>query len=147
MLARKWHEQPPRSFPNIIRQPIIDLLNSVYQKECVALEREFKVFGEIYDDELLLIISLIAKERADLLPISCFFSAEGSLIEKEQHQIFHHLLDASGLVLDHIFAQNLEIEYFNDWEEITFKDKSYYYRIGREDIELTLEANRLLGDS
>ncbi|MGC4057723.1 MAG: hypothetical protein QM743_06315 [Chitinophagaceae bacterium] len=32
------------------------------------------------------------------------------------------------------------------WQEVTHKNQNYFYKLSRENVNLTLEANRLLGE-
>jgi hypothetical protein len=49
-------------------------------------------------------------------------------------------------LLDEIFAQEEWSEYEPVWQELNYKKETYFYKVSRENIQLTLEANKLLGD-
>jgi hypothetical protein len=50
-----------------------------------------------------------------------------------------------GLFFDEIFSNEEWDEFEPNWQEVSYKHETYFFKLSRENINLTLEANRLLG--
>ena len=147
MLARKSHrkgKECPQEWIDQISHLINDLYATLFEKE----GKKFTVYGYIYSDELLLIVCLSKKDSLDIVPLSLFISAD---CENEEEQILKHILDFLGILLEHILSK-IQLEsyteeiYLVSWQEYEYNRQKYYYKITREDINATLEANRLLDE-
>lgn len=147
MLARKKSSKNGTSIPQDWIEGLARLLNETYSSECKQNSRYFDVLGQIYSEELLLIVSYLSEKDEYLAPITCFLSCEPEHIkeEKEVKETQQNFIDIIGLFFDEIFADQEWDEFEPSWQEVSYKKKAYFYKISRENVNLTLEANKLLG--
>ncbi len=148
MLARKKTSKEGKSIPQDWIEGLARLLNETYQAECKQNGRYFDVLGLIYQEELLVVVSYLSEKDEYLTPITCFLSCEPDQMkdEKKVKETQQHFIDIVGLFFDEIFADPEWNEFEPIWQEVTHKNQNYFYRISRENVNATLEANKLLGD-
>ncbi len=143
MLSRKNHETLGQPLPPEWIERVQNLMDDLYRSKCEKLHRTFSIHGFHYPNELLLIVSLIGKNDPHSLPVSCFLS-----IDLEQEGIWsgqlETLLDGAGMFFDSFFAKKEWNDYTPDWTKATFRKKTIFYMTTRENVALTIEANRLL---
>jgi len=143
MLARLEHAVEGADLPDEWKEELQDILESTYQDQRIAQNKNFFVYGKIYSNELLLIVSLYSKDDPTAIPTSCFLSAD--MQEKSPaRKILNALVDATGIFLDSYFQDENWDEYQVQWTKEETKKVSFYYKVTRENIPLTLEANELL---
>lgn len=147
MLSRKLHQEG-KEFPKEWIGQISDLLNNLYASFCHREEKKFTIHGVIYSDELLLIVCLSKEDSLDTLPLSVFISVG---YKNEGRQILDGVLDFLGILLENTLdkvesGSHTEDIYSVNWQEHKYHSRTYYYKITREDIKATLEANRLLNE-
>lgn len=56
-------------------------------------------------------------------------------------------VDLVGLFFDEIFATEDWSEWEPNWQPVEWKGKNYYYKLTRENVSLSLEADRLLKEA
>ena len=66
-------------------------------------------------------------------------------------KIMDTMFDSAGVFFDSYFAREEEIdeiwdEYVLDWEESEFGSDKIFYKVTRENVGLSMEADRLLGE-
>ncbi|MCM2351815.1 MAG: hypothetical protein NDI69_17505 [Bacteriovoracaceae bacterium] len=124
------------------------LLNESYSKECKQNGRYFDVYGQIFPEELLVVVSYLSEKDEYLAPITCFLSCEPDQIATEEKvkETQQNYIDMIGLFFDEIFAEEEWNEFEPNWQEVTHKHQNYFYKITRENINLTIEADKLLGE-
>ncbi|MFZ9000926.1 MAG: hypothetical protein ACO20H_06460 [Bacteriovoracaceae bacterium] len=143
MHARKEHFVPAKRFPSEWESQVADLLNSTYESKVKIQEGFFEVFAMTYPDEILLAVSLKSTVPSTW-PLTLKVSAD--LNEKtNSKKLMDILLNSVGLFIDHIL--NEEKEYFLDWEEASFENVPIWYMSTREDMALSLEADKLLQEN
>ena len=148
MLARKKTSKQGKSIPQDWLESLSRLLNDTYKSECKQNGRYFDVYGQIYSEELLLVISYLSEKDEYLAPITVFLSAEPDQISNPDkvNDTQKNFIDLAGLFFDEIFADDEWNDFEPTWQEVTHKNQNYFYKVSRENINATLEANRLLGD-
>jgi len=148
MLARLESSHHGKNVPIEWSEAFARLLNETYKSECKKFESYFDVYAKSYEEELLVIISFISEKDEAQSPISCFLSCEKKHIETPEKFLTtqKNYIDISGLLFDEIFATEDWNEFEVSWQEVQHKNESYFYKISRENVILTLEANRLLGE-
>lgn len=148
MLARKKTSTKGKDLPQDWVDHLALTLNETYEAECKKHNRVFDVYGQIYPEELLVIVSWLSQDQVTLAPVTCFLSCDPDQMnsEKKVKETQANYMDIAGLFFDEIFSRDDWDEFEPNWQEVTYKDQSYYYKLSRENINLTLEANRLLGD-
>jgi hypothetical protein len=124
------------------------LLNEAYSKECKQKGRYFDVWGQIFDEELLVIVSYLSEKNEADSPIAVFLSCSPEQMsdEKKVKETQANYMDLAGLFYDEVFSQDEFMEFEPNWQEVTHNQQNYFYKISRENINLTLDANALLGD-
>jgi len=148
MFARKASSKNGKSIPQDWLLSLTILLNETYQNECEKQERTFDVYGQIYQDELLLAVSWLSEKDEYIAPITCFLSCEPDQMndDKKVKSTQQNFIDVVGIFFDQIFATDSWYEFEPTWQEVNYKQENYFFKLSRENIKLTLEANKLLGE-
>jgi hypothetical protein len=148
MLARMKSSKNGAQLPTEWLESLNRLLNESYQSECKKSGRYFDVFGQVYPEELLVVVSYLSEKDEYTAPITLFLSAEPDQITSEDKVSATHknFIDLVGLFFDEIFADEEWDNFEPNWQEVTHKHQNYFYKLTRENINSTLEANKLLGD-
>ena len=137
---------------NPIPEKLLEFINKIiadtFEKSFSDKGLELKVFGELYDDEIVLIFSLQKKEDPNLNTISLFISDDIEANSKLEKKV-DHLINSSSEFFETIIQSSetelLEI-YTPRWQETDLPKDNFHYKISRENIELTIQANKLLGE-
>jgi len=144
MLSRLEQKKSGIAFPEDWTQPFNLILATQYENDLKKHSMLPSVYAMAYPNEVLLIVTL-ADPSCRSIPVSYFASCDlDSKIEPlKQLKI---LADSVGVFLDQYFSED-EWSYFIDlWTEADLKGLHFYYKIVRENVGLTLEADRLLGE-
>lgn len=147
MFSRLDHETPAVFFPKEWAEGLKQILLNIYGEYCIKNEKTFEVFGFSYPNEVLLIISLVGLDKFET-PITLFISSD--LNEKNaSDKIMDNMFDSAGVFFDTYFAhdpssEELWDEYILDWEETEFSSAKFFYKITRENISLSIQADLLL---
>jgi hypothetical protein len=148
MFARKSSSKKGKSVPQDWLESFSRLLNESYKTESKEQNRYFDVYGQIYKEELLLVVSWLSEKDEYAAPITCFLSCEPEQMndEKKVKETQANFIEVVGLFFDEIFSSEEWDEFEPNWQEVQYKQQTYFFKISRENINLTLEANKLLGD-
>lgn len=149
MLARKKSSKMGKTLPQDWLESLSRLLNETYKSECKLNGRYFDVYGQVYPEELLLVVSYLSEQDEYLAPVTLFLSSEPEQIQNEEKvkETQKNFIDLVGLFFDEIFADPDWNDFESNWQEVSHKNQNYFYKITRENINATLEANRLLGEN
>ncbi|MBF0359570.1 MAG: hypothetical protein HQK49_01070 [Oligoflexia bacterium] len=149
-LSRKEHKDKGEQIPSKYKKDILDLLNYNYQIifNKYKIKKKFDFYCQLYSTELLMIISLLddygdKDQDQDSSCISFFLSidmCEGDSRKYEKY--LYRMLDFVGPIIEH----SLDDFTCEDWSEVESNSLKIFYKISRENIALTLHANRLLAD-
>lgn len=147
MLARKISSKSGTPIPLEWLESLNRLLNETYKTECNQNGRYFDVYGMAYPEELLLVVSYLSEKDEYLAPITLFLSSEPDQIGNEEKlkETQKNFIDVVGLFFDEIFNDEEWDNFEPTWQEVTHKHQNYFYKLSRENINATLEADRLLG--
>ncbi len=147
MLARNPSSKSGNPIPQEWPESLSRLLNDVYKKECAAAGKYFDVHGLIYPEELLVIVTFLSEKDEYLAPISLFLSCDVTDMSTEDKvkETQKNYIDIVGLFFDEIFSDEDWNDFEPTWQEVTHKNNNYFYKITRENVALTLEADKLLG--
>lgn len=148
MLARKKSSKNGKVLPQDWLEGLGRLLNETYQSECKQNGRYFDAYGQVYEEELLLVISYLSEKDEYVAPITLFLSSDPDQIANESKvkETQENFIELVGLFFDEIFADADWNNFEPNWQEVTHKHQNYYFKITRENINATLEANKLLGE-
>ena len=124
-------------------ESFVGLLTQTYFDQTEKDHRFFDVYGQIFDKEFTVIVSYIHHDDHLAAPISIFVSCD---IEdnKETKKALDKVINLSGLILDDIFATEDWSEFVPTWTENSYEDNKFFYKITRENIGLTMQAEEIL---
>lgn len=149
MFSRLEHDVKPVLFPKDWAEGLKQILLNIYGDKCIEEEKTFEVFGFSYPSEVLLIISYVGLDKFTT-PVTLFLSSD--LNEKiNPEKIIDRMFDSAGIFFDQYFAHEdtedqIWDEYILDWDEAEFGNEKFFYRVTRENVGLTIEADLLLGE-
>lgn len=150
MLERKPSKVTGIALPKDWIESVTALLNQTYEKECDAQGRHFEVHGQIFPSELVVIFGFNPQEKdSSESSVSCFLSCDTAdiatpdLVKTTQE----NFVLMAGMFFDEVFATEDWSDWEPNWQEVEWKDKKYFYKMTRENVTLTLEADRLLREA
>ncbi|HLT21850.1 MAG TPA: hypothetical protein VKZ84_00335 [Bacteriovoracaceae bacterium] len=149
MFARNPESKNPQNFPADWIEGFSRLLNSTYKSDCTKNQRFFDVYGQIYSEELLVVISYLSEVDEAMTPVTLFLSCDKHQMDTEEKakSTQKNFIDLAGLFFDEILKKDDEVVEFEPvWQEVAHNKETYHYKLTRENITLTLKANELLGD-
>lgn len=148
MLARKKTSKNGKAMPQEWLESLGRLLNETYKQECKQNSRYFDVYGQVFPEELFLAVTYLSEKNEYELPITLFLSSEPDQIATEEKvkETQKSFIDLAGLFFDEIFSDEEWDGFEPVWQEVTHKNQNYFYKISRENLNATLEANKLLGE-
>lgn len=148
MLARKKTSRNGKSIPQEWLESLNRLLNETYKSECKQKGRYFDLYGQVFQEELLLVVSYLSEKDEYLAPISLFLSSDPEQIANEDKvkETQHNFIELVGLFFDEVLSDDDWDNFEPLWQEVSHKNQNYFYKLTRENINATLEANRLLGE-
>lgn len=148
MFARNTSSQNPQSFPAEWIEGFSRLLNSTYKSDCTKNQRYFDVFGQIFPEELLIVVSYLSEVDEAMTPITLFLSCDKEQMDSEEKvkKTQKNFIDLAGLFFDEVLSKGDDaIDFEPTWQEVTHNKETYHYKLTRENVSLTLKANELLG--
>jgi hypothetical protein len=148
MLARKKSSNSGSVIPTDWLEGLGRLLNEAYCTECKQNGRYFDVFGQIFSEELLVVVSYLSEKDEYLTPITLFLSCEPDQMgtEAKIKETQENFIELAGLFFDELFGDEEWDSFEPAWQEVTHKNQNYFYKLSRENINATIEANKLLGE-
>ena len=144
MFSRKNTAEYSSLIPTEVLTTITDLINESFEKSFKERQLSLESYGELYEDEIILVLSLSTAtlENTISLFISDDFTQKDNLKEK-----INYLVSSSSEFFE-IFINSSEDEilelYSPDWKETELSTNNFFYKISRENIKLTIEANKIL---
>lgn len=144
MLSRKLREQKGSEIPPVWVKNAIELLNENFANDKKQrAQYEFQIFGEIYDDEIILAVSWIHSENNNVIPTTFHSSCDINTNSKPE-KVLDILLEATANFFDTFFAQDHFLDYSTKFESESFKNTEVFYKITRENIGLSYLADKIL---
>ncbi len=145
MLSRNEQNSSGNTLPEMWINELLNLLNTVYSNQLKERNCFLEFHGFSYPDELFLAVSIINISNRSISPTSVCLSTD--LTPKEDvKKVLDTLIDATGILLDNFFNEAQWDAWSSTWQKETFKKMTFYCNITREDLSLTIEANKLLND-
>ena len=133
-----------KALPNEWTEELTRVLTETYFKQSEKDNRFFDVYGEIYEKEFVVIISYMHHDDQLASPISVFISHDVVDDSKQFKKVLGNLVDLTGLIFDDIFATSDWSDYNSNWTENSYKSGNFFYKITRENVSLTLQAEEFL---
>lgn len=144
--ARKEQTEHEIMLPDSWAQAVRETLQEAYHQECVAHGLVFDVVGATFPDELVIGLTLINPQQLKSAPHTLLLSADltdGVAGEK----LLKTLIDQSSHFFDIFFSTKDKDELYEaNWQDAQGTPVPFYYKVSRENLRLTLEANKILGD-
>ncbi len=142
-------DQPGEPLPRDWAESLAGLLNETYAAQCVARSRAFDVYGRVYPEELLVMVSFWDKNSPHEAPLTFSLSCDPGDIAtpakvKETQELY---VEITGRFFDEVFASEEWDEWEPQWQEVRLKGYTFWYKMTRENVALTLEADRLLTEA
>lgn len=154
MFSRLEHDLRAVLFPKEWAEGLKQVLLNIYGEQAIKDDKTFEVYGFSYPSEALLIISYVGLDKFET-PLTFFISADLTK-SSDSKKIVNTMFDCAGAFFDSFFAGQSsdeaaeEVEIFDDymvnWEETDFHGEKLFYRITRENVALTMQADLLLGE-
>jgi hypothetical protein len=144
MFGRYETDKSGAALPVDWTEGLIRALTENYYAQSEKDNRFFDVFGRIFEKEFLLIASYVHHEDQLKSPISIVISCDIIADQKKFQTALSEMVDLLGHIFDDIFATQDWNGYIQNWTENTYKTNTFYYKITRENIALTLQANEIL---
>jgi len=148
MFSRQDHESKAVLFPKDWADGLKQILLNIYGEQAIKSERTFEIFGFSYPSEVLLIISYVGLDKFEA-PVTLFLSSD--LDDKTAtDKIMNTMFDSAGVFFDSYFAteeteDEIWDDYVLDWQDAEFGSDKIFYKVTRENVMLTMEADLLLG--
>lgn len=146
MFARNPNNETGKELPSEWTLKCKETLNQVYETNCSKENKNFDVYGYVYKNELLLIVSLLDEKTISKIPISIFLSSDISE-KSDNKKILNIMVDLAGTFFDSYFNLKDENLYNTIWQEKTIKNEIIFIKVTRENVALTIEANKILGNA
>lgn len=148
MFSRLDHDTPAVLFPKDWAEGLKQILLNIYGDKCLKADKTFEVFGFSYPNEVLLIVSYVGLDKFET-PVTLFLSSDLTSTT-DTDKIMDNMFDSAGIFFDTYFATEENIDeiwddYVLDWSESEFGKSKIFYKITRENVGLSMEADRLLG--
>jgi hypothetical protein len=148
LLGKNRSSKAGKNIPQDWTEGLAVLLNDTYKSQCKTDSRYFDVYGQIFSEELLVVVSYLFETNEADTPVALFLSCQTGQMDTPQKvkETQFAYTDLAGLFFDEIFSQDDWSNFEPAWQEVDYKGQKYFYKITRENINLTIEADRLLGE-
>jgi len=148
MYFRRFEEEQGSAFPEKWQNKINSSFEDYFKGKLKRSNFSFQSHGFLHADEVITVITY-QKHQSASSPISLIISQDlkqKDLEAKKLDKIKDTLLDISGIIFQDIFRslESDEDVYLNHWASYEYKKQDYFYKITRENPDLTIEANKLL---
>lgn len=149
MFFRKYEEIMGIHYPQQWRDKVSETFNAYFSEESIIKEHVFQSFGFHHIDETVIIISLVPFSEITS-PVSLFISKDLSENEKKSERDFNkakdNILDIAGIILKELIKDFDNLEYILNWTEYEFRKEKYFYKITRENIDLSIKTEEILSE-
>lgn len=143
MLSRLDHLTEGQNFSSELSEEISEILSFVYAEKASAKNLAIEVYGQIFDTEVVLAVSLLSPHDESAAPITYLASVE--IAEESRYEkVLDALVDSAGLFLEQFFNDQEWDDFNGNWTEVEVKGVNIHYLTSRENIKLSLMADELL---
>ena len=147
MFGRLIESENPTFLPSEWQENFIRVLTEAYADQADKDGKLFDVQGLIYPKEFVVIVSYMDQNDDYAAPITLFISHDIIEDQKQMKKALQNVSDLVGEIFDDIFATKDWNDYTPDWTENPFRENVFYYKVTRENITLSLQAEQLLKDN
>jgi hypothetical protein len=89
-------------------------------------------------------VGLLNQEQLEVAPVSYIMSMDLDEKNQDPEKYLDTLIDSMGVFFDSYFADADWNDYISNWTEATYKDLKFFYKVSRENVALTIQAEALL---
>lgn len=133
-----------KSLPDEWSESVTKILTEAYHEQSESDNCFFDVYGRIFEKEFVVAVSYVKHDQLEASPVTLFVTHDVLENSKKFKKTLEDLVDYVGLVFDDIFGQDDWSEYNANWTENGYKGHEFAYKITRENISLTLQAEEIL---
>lgn len=144
MLHRKEQTKQGITIPTEWCEKAEQVLYSAYEKQCNAQQKNFKFYGLTYPDEVFMAICYLDIENELEAPVTYLVSADLEESDKDVTKLLDKLIDSVGIFFDIYFTDANWNDYVVNWTEGNFQGQDFHYKVTRENIGLSIQAEYLL---
>ena len=144
MLSKKEQDKPGILLPAQWCKKVEGVLTSTYQVKCDAISKKFQVHGITYPNELFLAVGLFDPENLLEAPVTYVVSLDLENNKNEPETYLDTLIDSMGIFFDSYFADADWNDYQAVWSEAEYKKLKFHYKVSRENLALSIQAESLL---
>jgi len=144
LLSRKEQIKPGALLPAKWGEKVESVLFGVYKEQCDHQKKAFQVHGLTYPNELFLAVGLVNPEKLEMAPITYVISMDLDEKNQEPEKYLDTLIDSMGIFFDSYFADADWNDYVSNWTEAKYKELNFHYKVSRENIALSIQAEALL---
>jgi hypothetical protein len=143
MHSKNVHQDQAQSLPAQWLFDAKKVLNESYRTQCEKEGYAFDINGMHFEKELVVAISYYHPVRLEAIPLTCTLSMEVTPAANAVQKL-SFMVDAASIFFDSYFSDEDWDGHSAYWQEATHKKDKFYYQITRENIALTMEADRIL---
>jgi hypothetical protein len=136
------HDEVGTNLPKDWTESFVGLLTQTYFDQTEKDHRFFDVYGQIFEKEFVVVVSYIHHDDHLAAPISIFISHTND--DKKTKEALDKVVNLSGHILDDIFSKEDWSGFVPTWTENSIGKSNFHYKITRENIGLTLQAEEIL---
>ncbi|MBY0415920.1 MAG: hypothetical protein K2Q18_17240 [Bdellovibrionales bacterium] len=149
MFSRLEHDSPAVLFPKDWADGLKQILLNIYGEHCIKSDKTFEVYGFSYPSEVLLVIAYAGLDKFET-PVTLFLSSDLSN-KTNTDKIMNTMFDSAGVFFDSFFAveeneDEIWDDYVLDWQDADFGSDKIFYKVTRENVGLSMQADLLLGE-
>lgn len=133
-----------KALPEEWTESFVGILTETYFKQTEKDHRFFDVYGQIYDKEFVVVVSYIHHDDHYVSPISVFISHDIIEDNKQMKKTLDQVVSLAGHIYDDIFSVEDWNEFNPSWTENEMDGSNFHYKITRENVGLTLQAEEIL---
>jgi hypothetical protein len=130
--------------PHEWTEELIRTLTEAYYVQSEKDNRFFHVHGEIYEKEFVVVVSYIHHDDQMTSPISLFISHDIAKDSKKFKVLLKNLVDLTGEIFDDVFSVEDWSDYTTTWNSNKYKGFEFFYKITRENVSLSIQAEEFL---
>tara|TARA_B100000925_G_scaffold286649_1_gene264713 strand:+ start:6276 stop:6716 length:441 start_codon:yes stop_codon:yes gene_type:complete len=146
MLSRHNEEADGVNLPKEWLEEITKVINSAYSDLFSAKNLTLKTYGELHKGEVCIAFCLYNSSSGNTGSISLLLSVD--LKDKEDPKsVLDNTIDQSSEFFDLLVSDQTEDIFQPNWVKSQLKKDNFYFKITRENIALSIEANKLLKET
>ncbi len=149
MFFRKYEEIMGIHYPKEWRDQTAISFGAYFENHPIQNDHTFEAFGFHHLDETVIIISLVPFSEISS-PISLFISKDLNEKERNSEREFNKakdsILDVVGMIMKDLLDDFDNFQYILNWTEYEFRKEKFFYKLTRENIDLTIKTEEILSE-